>query len=368
MPTYHILTGRINKLAIVEILSLAKSELKDIKIDTNHHIISINKEFDYTRLGMSTRVFKQDFEKSNWLEELASLIEKTRLETGKDKVIIGVNNYSQINSNKLNSLIKSKIDKKIRLILPQEKFLKYSQSYQYKQKHSYIEILLTNNGLAQMVWVNDLNAQVKRDIKKPIRDMRIGIMPINLARLLINLGVKNEESFLDPFCGTGTILAEGMNMGFKVSGSDISSSSIKATTENISWLMEEDNIPSGKMPTIDLADARKMIVKDKVIISEGYLGEIYSKAPDTKQLRANMRILCDLYLKSLDNFYNQSIVKKVVITIPCFQLPQEKEIILLPIIDHIQAIGYNIKYREFYPLIFIRPNQIVGRHILVLER
>lgn len=62
-------------------------------------------------------------------------------------------------------------------------------------------------------------------------------MPPKLARCLINIsGIMHEKVLLDPFCGSGTILIEALQMGAKCIGSDISSRRIKEVRENVEYL------------------------------------------------------------------------------------------------------------------------------------
>ena len=55
-----------------------------------------------------------------------------------------------------------------------------------------------------------------------------------IARALVNItGIKEDESLLDPFCGTGGFLIEAGLMGIKVSGYDISKNTVKGSVENL---------------------------------------------------------------------------------------------------------------------------------------
>jgi tRNA G10 N-methylase Trm11 len=85
--------------------------------------------------------------------------------------------------------------------------------------------------VAQTVKVQNINSYALRDRERPMRDMRVGMLPPKLAQIITNLavGILPEESrqsicefppdepippahydqvVLDPFCGTGVILQE----------------------------------------------------------------------------------------------------------------------------------------------------------------
>lgn len=69
--------------------------------------------------------------------------------------------------------------------------------------------------------------------------------PISLhpkfTRALINLtGVKESQTLLDPFCGTGGILLEAGLMGVKIYGSDIDEEMISGTEQNLKHFGVED--------------------------------------------------------------------------------------------------------------------------------
>lgn len=59
-------------------------------------------------------------------------------------------------------------------------------------------------------------------------------LPVYLSRLLINLSrIKEEMSFLDPFCGTGSVLIEAALMGLRTVGFDLSWEMIRGSINNL---------------------------------------------------------------------------------------------------------------------------------------
>ncbi|HNX10572.1 MAG TPA: methyltransferase domain-containing protein [bacterium] len=117
-----------------------------------------------------------------------------------------------------------------------------------------------------------------RDYGRPGRDDLSGMLPPKLAQIMINLaGQDLSASLLDPFCGSGTILAEARLMGYqKISGSDLSDKAISDTKTNLHWLGEKlnlktDNIELKKISATEISSWLKPKSVDAVI-TEPYLG------------------------------------------------------------------------------------------------
>jgi len=61
--------------------------------------------------------------------------------------------------------------------------------------------------------------------------------PAETGKNFNQLGGQGHESFLDPFCGSGTFLMEAALLGFsKICGSDASDKAVADTKENMEWL------------------------------------------------------------------------------------------------------------------------------------
>ena len=76
-------------------------------------------------------------------------------------------------------------------------------------------------------------------------------IPHRLARLMINLsGVRPPARLVDPCCGVGTILLEGADMGYEVTGYDVNYKMYQASRKNLAYF----NLPGEVMH----ADAREI--------------------------------------------------------------------------------------------------------------
>jgi tRNA G10 N-methylase Trm11 len=87
----------------------------------------------------------------------------------------------------------------------------------------------------------DIDAYAKRDTEKS-RDMVVGMMPPKLCQMMINIAGNNgKQGIYDPFCGLGTFLIEGANMGITpIYGSDISARMVEASKTSIDNFIKEE--------------------------------------------------------------------------------------------------------------------------------
>lgn len=97
----------------------------------------------------------------------------------------------------------------------------------------------------------------KRDVGKPV-ERRIFAMPPRLARTMVNLaGCTPGKTFLDPFCGVGTILLEALLSRARIVGVDSNPWCVKATKENLEWLAGEYELREADF-AVFRGDARKL--------------------------------------------------------------------------------------------------------------
>jgi tRNA (guanine10-N2)-dimethyltransferase len=103
-----------------------------------------------------------------------------------------------------------------------------------------------------------------------------------IARVLVNLSsIKNNETLLDPFCGTGGILLEAGLMGVKVIGSDIEEKMIKGCKITLDYY----KIKNYKIFCSDIGDVNKHIdVVDAVVTDLPYGKSTTTKGEEMLEL------------------------------------------------------------------------------------
>jgi len=218
-----------------------------------------------------------------------------------------------------------------------------------------------------------------RDYGRPARDDRSGMLPPKLAQIMINLsGAKLEDTILDPFCGSGTIITEAMLMGYEqIIGSDISDRAISDTKKNIEWIKNNFKlrVANCELRELDATKISKQFAPNSIdaIITEPYLGPQrggFEIAKIVKELE-------QLYAKSLTEF--KKILKpsgRIVMVWPSFSEKQRSIFvnpdfsgykIINPIPVNLQKnIFLNLTARE--TMVYGREEQKVWREIVILKK
>tara|TARA_Y100000034_G_scaffold98190_1_gene120164 strand:+ start:19 stop:1137 length:1119 start_codon:yes stop_codon:yes gene_type:complete len=209
----------------------------------------------------------------------------------------------------------------------------------------------------------------RRDMKKPARRGMLAISP-RLAKIMINLSEIGEKGkLLDPFCGIGVVLQEGLLQGLKVVGVDIEKSATDGAQSNLEWgkfskedyvLFNEDsrNVDVGIVDAIatepDLGEVLKSV--GKTIVRKTYSFERASK---------RMKGFETLMSKVLNNLKDK-VSGKIVFTAPfikCFDKRKRRVgCDIGQILDKTQ-----LKLCKGFPIEDFREDQVTGRQIFVLK-
>ncbi|MBU4421553.1 50S ribosomal protein L11 methyltransferase [Patescibacteria group bacterium] len=215
-----------------------------------------------------------------------------------------------------------------------------------------------------------------RDMKRPARDLISGMTPPKLAKMLINLGLGSspftkgggeEGDFLDPFCGSGTLLMEAALLGIKnIYGSDVSARAVEDTSENLAWLFEKYKLSGSRLPQVKKCDVKNLAdcweKKFGLIVGEPYLGPAIRGgiSPDKAQmLQQELEKNYDGYLKGLSESLKKN--GRLVLIVP-FIITNEKVFYL-----DVDIKKYGLKVVQ-EPILYSRPDQKIGREIYILEK
>jgi tRNA G10 N-methylase Trm11 len=215
----------------------------------------------------------------------------------------------------------------------------------------------------KVLWRHSAKSWFRRDRLKPYADSRKGMIPPKLARIMINLALRNKVSqgltLLDPFCGTGTILIEAGILGLNTIGSDLDPIQLQGTRRNLNWARSHN---------FELLESDATHISEKIntsvdfIVTEPFMG---TPTPRPEKIKDIVTGLKKLYLGCFKDWIK--ILKPggvVVITLPYFEL-NGKTVKTSSVIDSIHPVGYNVKTKD---LNFTRPGSIVQREIIVLEK
>lgn len=230
--------------------------------------------------------------------------------------------------------------------------------------------------------VQDAEGFSFRDMKKPVRDMQVGMLPPKLARIMLNLSRGEEgdlpEKVYDPFCGTGTVLLEALSLDLKISGSDLSSAMVQSTKQNTEWYFRTINESSDNrspffMNDIFLKDATHVFtpdqqkkVKNSVIVAEGFLGKIFHQPVSKKVYESQKEELFPLYRQMIFQV-SQIGITTIVFGFPFWQGKEKNE--YFSFVSEIIAFAEKMKWAQKGESIrYLRDGQVVGREIVVLRK
>jgi tRNA G10 N-methylase Trm11 len=123
-----------------------------------------------------------------------------------------------------------------------------------------------------------------KDYGRPARDARQGMLPPKLARIMLNLArVGRKSSVWDPFCGSGTVLTEAMQLGATgIYGSDINPKAVSDSRENVDWFLRSMP-PNFSTPEVWLSvgDARQPPPSLRPGSLDAIVSEVFLGAPRT---------------------------------------------------------------------------------------
>ena len=247
----------------------------------------------------------------------------------------------------------------------------------------------------QTLSVQDINYWTRKDTGRPFVDDKLGMLPLKVARMMINLGRGSREAekeakntLMDPFCGMGSILVEAIDLGFiDVIGGDIQEDVLQKCRANIEWFKKEFKYLNANTEFF-LSDATKISEKlhrkIDLIVTEPFMGDAkiiqnlktrlaakwvknQSLSPsaigdDSLKLKNIVKGLSKMYLGCLKNWriiLNSNSV--VVIIVP--EITVENRLFTLPFVEICAKTGYNILAQYEYS----REKAIVKRKIFLLK-
>ena len=239
--------------------------------------------------------------------------------------------------------------------------------------------------------LQDYQSYSFRDYGRPDRDAKSGMIPPKVAKMMINFAHQDKnQTFLDPFCGSGTILQELVLLGYQnIIGTDLEARAIRSTQDNLDWLFKKYDLNRDKYKiNIFKNDVRYLSTQLSAnsidaIVTEPYLGSPKAKYFSSHQLKVEVSRLAPLYVSAFTEF--GKLVKKdgvVVITFPVFRF--NNQFFNLEIREKIHRLGFQaqdfinpkldsshllkLKITPRNSIVFFHPGQTISREIIVFKK
>ncbi len=437
------------------IINVLAGTMKIFRLNrANHldHAKHVEKSSDYV-ISPTVRQDSQSRDNSNMLEH--SIVELVRelMDNRENKFNFGISDYQKLGRSvgqQVGSLNKLGISVKIALKQSglKPRFVELRgicelssiQTLKNNLLGKGIEVGLFNEGVGYLVALNNPEKWAKIDYGKPASDKFSGMLPPRLARTMVNMalgeipkshceplgktkgdaisqnvienwklktGNCNDVVIVDPFCGSGNVLLEALQLGLPAVGSDISEKAVSDSKTNLDWFVDQSKVESRKFKVFQadatninyiakLKDAIDKINAYKLIfVAEPYLGRPKKFQSSYNATVAEYKVIKELYLSFLKNIYKfeQSVILSEVegsfngkISPTVQQSSQgrnDKEVTLCLVfplvetsdgkrfslfresVDEIEKIGYTQIRPSF---IYGRDYQVVKREIVLLSR
>lgn len=221
--------------------------------------------------------------------------------------------------------------------------------------------------------VQDIDAWSLRDMGRPARDAKNGMLPPKLARILVNLaGPNTARTLLDPFCGSGTILMEAALSGYdQIVGSDIDPRQVQDAIQNTDWLLERRLINPEQREKMRAVVSAASYIKTRVtapvdaIVTEGFLGAPLKGEEPLRFLEEQAQKITEIWTEILPAFSQLQSVGGMIVGIWPILNSIEGQV-AVDASDVAMKAGYTLVGPA--NLVYARPEQHVQRRIVVLKK
>ena len=306
-----LVNGELSYHEINTILNLRNTPFKILIKNNNFLILEIESLREFSRLGGIYKIVEitsenesieklyKNIKQNNeffWLEEKARWCLSYYSVKKTDNIIY--KKISEYLNEEISKLVKK--NKQIKNDIVEDNFREISVN----KIKNITEIILAYDGkkfyLGKTKIVFNSTDYIKRDLSRPFQDSSISISP-RIARILVNLlGLKNNQTVLDPFCGTGTFLIEASILGLNVMGTDKRKECVYGTRKNLQWINKNQKKMNSN---IMINDAEKLVNFSKKsidgIVTEPILLPNLKRHPNERKTKELLKITQKTYVKAM---------------------------------------------------------------------
>jgi tRNA G10 N-methylase Trm11 len=268
---------------------------------------------------------------------------------------------------------------KANLIRPHSGYELYAQDVLAREAIDFV-VFPSSGGyqIGATFYVSDATEFQFRATKRPVISSQIALAP-RLAKVLVHLGnVPPGGLLLDPFCGSGTILAEAILEGINCIGVDRDPNSIHNAQRNLAWVAS--NSGSKKLGSYELivGDATDLSrkLKDRrvdAIVTEPILLPNLTSTPGLKAARSMIRNASATYSDFL--YSARGVLKKggrLVVVVPSIRTSEGKDVAVA--LEDVETVGFN-EFQPFKDSVIDYPTKVttgstrwVKRMVYIYER
>jgi len=242
----------------------------------------------------------------------------------------------------------------------------------HKKRVKEVYLITTKDGafLAETLGAQDIDDWTNKDRNKPYFDRKKGMLPPKVALIMVNIAMGDnpvsedqKRILLDPFCGTGTVLIEGLLTNLDVFGSDLDIEAVEGTKRNLEWLAQD--YPFTHEYKVIMSDATKIPPqpeKFQYLVTEPFLGK---PKPNPAKLPYIFKGLEKMYIGAFKHWTTLlDDGASVVIVFPTVTTEDAKgrkrTFSLDMLIDKLTTFGNTTLSK---PILYSRPQAVVQRQI-----
>lgn len=242
------------------------------------------------------------------------------------------------------------------------------------------------------LWSQNIDSYAYRDMKRPHRDSRNGMLPPKLAQSLLNLsrGEDGDEPVWDPFCGSGTVLMESLLQRRSCIGSDYSETMVKHSEANVGWLLTQLQYERSSDVLYDIYAEDVMNIRHvpvlhgkrpKVIVTEGYLGKNFRGLhPTREEAYDEQKHITEIWTAFFAFLREQGGDMDIIATFPIhilsdgkflrfreiFSIARKNGFDPVPLLPNTSRIDKQMRgsYTPEGTILYVRGEQFVGREVI----
>lgn len=236
-----------------------------------------------------------------------------------------------------------------------------------------IHILQTKDSIfiATTEAFQDVDTWSLRDVGKPHRDVKRGMLQPKIARMMLNLAIGDNDPVkqvvvLDPFCGMGTVLIEATMLDVPtVLGSDLAPEAVNQSRSNLAWWQE--NLVEQFSSELIVSPVERLTLRDfqhqpTVVVTEPFLGKL---TPREEDLPGIIRGLEKMYRGMLRAFGRLLPVGgRVAILFPAYRMGR-RTVTVENTLKDITTMGFKLTEGPYRAG---RPDAVTQRQVYVFEK